>query len=125
MFWDALPYYLSIGMTTDEYWNGDCLLVKAYRKADKLKRRRQNEALWLQGAYVYEAILDASPVLHAFSKRAKARPYPSEPYSITSEQRAEKKEREQQAAFERSKAHLMAWMATTNQSIKQREEVKQ
>ena len=124
MFWDALPYYLSIGMTTDEYWYGDCLLVRAFRKADELNRRRQNEMLWLQGAYVYEALLDVSPVLNAFSKKPKARPYATEPYAITSNQRIESEARKQRAAFEQGKARLMAWMATTNQRIKQREEVK-
>ena len=28
----AFPFFLSIGMTYDQYWNDDCLLVKYYCK---------------------------------------------------------------------------------------------
>ena len=48
---------MSIGMSYDEFWNQDVSLVKAYRKADELRRRRQNVVLWLQGVYVREALL--------------------------------------------------------------------
>ena len=27
-FYEAFPFYLSIGMTADEFWNQDCLLTK-------------------------------------------------------------------------------------------------
>ena len=33
------PYFLSLGMTYDEYWNQDCTLVKAYQDAEKDKTR--------------------------------------------------------------------------------------
>ena len=68
-FYEQFPYYLSIGMTPDQYWDGDPALVKYYRKADELKWERKNQELWLQGMYFYEAICDASPVLHAFAKK--------------------------------------------------------
>lgn len=123
-FWDALPFYLSLGMTSNEYWYGDCLLVRAYRKADELNRRRQNEMLWLQGAYVYEAILDASPVLHAFSKKPKAHPYASAPYPITSEERQHKAVKDERKRYEAGRERLKKWMETTNQRMKLREEAK-
>ena len=44
-FYENLPYYLSIGMTWDEYWNDDCLKAKYYRKADKLRRKQRNQEL--------------------------------------------------------------------------------
>ena len=36
-FRQVFPYYLSIGMTADEFWNGDNGLPKAFREADKDK----------------------------------------------------------------------------------------
>ena len=50
-------------MTYDQFWNQDVELVKAYREADKIKRDLKNQDMWMQGAYYYEALLDAAPVL--------------------------------------------------------------
>jgi hypothetical protein len=32
-------------MTPEQYWDGDSMLAKYYRKADELKRKRRNEEL--------------------------------------------------------------------------------
>lgn len=69
-------------MTADQYWNGDCQLVKAYREARKIQQKRKNEELWLQGMYIYEALCDVSPILRAFSKAKKPAPYPEQPYEL-------------------------------------------
>lgn len=80
-FYNAFPYYLSIGMTAREYWHGDSMLPKYYRKAHKMRLEHENYNAWLQGAYVYDAISAVSPVLHAFAKKGtKPVPYLKEPY---------------------------------------------
>lgn len=100
-FYEAFPYYLSIGMTAEQFWEGDPHLVKYYRQAEEIRNDKRNQELWLQGLYVYEAICDASPILQAFAnKGTKARPYPDKPYAIT------KKQREREAA-ERERAIAM------------------
>ena len=48
-----------------DYWDGDCEMARYYRDMDEKVKERQNEALWLQGLYFYEALVDASPVLNA------------------------------------------------------------
>ena len=69
------PYYLSIGMTEEQYWDGDPELVKYYRKAEEIRNEKRNQELWLQGMYIYEALCDASPIFHAFAKKGtKPRP---------------------------------------------------
>lgn len=68
-FNELFPYYLSIGMTEEQYWDKDSRLVVSYRKADELRMTRKNQELWLQGAYFYEALCRVSPLLHAFAKR--------------------------------------------------------
>ena len=55
-FYRDLPWYLSIGMTPEQYWDGDCMLAKYYRKAQELRRQERNTELWLQGLYVYDAV---------------------------------------------------------------------
>ena len=98
---------MSIGMTYDEFWNQDVAMVRAYRKADELKRRRQNETLWMQGWYIRDALL--STVGNMFADKSSAPiEYPSEPYPVTTEQVAEKKALEHKQMEERMKADMMA-----------------
>ena len=66
------PYYISIGMTYEQFWYGDVTMTKMYLEAYKMKEKREIEKskwiTWEQGLYVYEAICNVSPVLRAFSK---------------------------------------------------------
>ena len=50
------PYYLAIGMTYEQYWYGDPLMVRAFYKADKFRREREDMNAWLQGVYFKKAI---------------------------------------------------------------------
>ena len=118
-FYDQFPYYLAIGMTPEQYWEGDASLTRYYRKSDEIKRRRRNEELWLQGMYIYDALCDVSPIFHAFAKRGtKAKPYPDHPYALTGRDR--EKEREIREAKEREKArkYMEAKMAAINKRFK-------
>lgn len=104
------PFYLSIGMTYDQYWNDDCELVIYYRKAHNLQLERKNQELWLQGFYIYDALCCVSPVLHAFAKKGtKPLPYPQEPYPITKEEVKEIKEAEDKLKLQQAKAKFAAW----------------
>ena len=49
------PYFLAIGMTYDQYWYDDPMLVRAFAKADQIKRERKDFDLWLQGRYFADA----------------------------------------------------------------------
>ena len=74
------PLYLAMGMTYEQFWQGEPDLVKAYREADNIRRRRRNEEMWLEGIYMVEAL--HSTVGNMFSKGAKHQ-YPAEPFPIT------------------------------------------
>ena len=102
------PYYMSIGMTYDEFYNQDVCMVKAYRKAAELRDKRQNQELWLQGMYVYEALCDASPLFRFSMKKGtiKPEPYVKEPYPITAAEVREREEREARKKAERLKAEF-------------------
>ena len=59
----------------------------------------------------YEALLDASPILHAFAKNGtKPKPYPERPYGFKEEYEDEY-EKEEKAEKERLKAklHFINW----------------
>lgn len=112
------PYYLSIGMTPEQYWNGDCTLVRYYREAHLLKIQEKNQELWLQGKYFYDALCGVAPVLHAFAKNGtQPIPYMEEPYPITAEEVQARKEREEKKKFEKMKQMTMTWMASVNANI--------
>nr|DAG78640.1 MAG TPA: hypothetical protein [Caudoviricetes sp.] len=56
-------------------------MTKFYRESNKLRLKQQDENNWMLGMYVYEAIMDCSPILHAFSKKGtKPLPYSEKPY---------------------------------------------
>ena len=114
-FYELFPYYLSIGMTPEQYWDGDCTLVKYYRKAEELRNEKRNQELWLQGMYIYEAICDVSPILHAFAKKgAKPHPYPSKPYALTEAQIRREKEEQERKLAEKGRKFMEAMMSATN-----------
>lgn len=114
-FYELFPYYLAIGMTYDQYWNDDPMLVKYYRKADELRRERVNEEKWLQGMYIYEALCDVSPVLHAYAKKGtKPQPYSDKPYAITELQRKREEEEHARKIAEKGKRFMNAIMHSTN-----------
>ena len=117
-FYEVFPFYLSIGMTEEQYWDRDCTLVIYYRKAYQIKQEEQNTMLWLQGRYVYDAILCVSPILHAFAKKGtKAVPYPSEPLPITKESAKELEERKEKEAYEKRKHFMETYMVKVNKSF--------
>lgn len=101
---------MSIGMTYDEFWNQDVAMVRAFREADELKRRRQNETLWMQGWYIRDALLSTVGNMFA-GKSSVPIEYPAEPYPVTTEQVEEKKRQEHKKMEERMKADFMAMAA--------------
>ena len=74
------PYYMSYGMSYEEFWYDDCFKVYFYREMYKIKLKNEDRNMWKQGMYIYEALCDVSPVLHAFSKKGtKPLPYRDKP----------------------------------------------
>ena len=105
------PYYLNAGMTYEQFWEQDAELVVFYRKAYQMRRDEINTQLWLQGSYVYSALLSASPLLHAFAKSGtKPEPYLKEPYPLTSKQVENKEAREKSAKLQANKAKFEAFI---------------
>jgi hypothetical protein len=117
-FYELFPYYLAIGMTPEQYWEGDCTLPKYFRKAEELRNERRNQELWLQGMYVYEAICDVAPILHAFAKKGtKPTPYSSKPYPLTERQVEQEEEEKQRKVAEKGKRFMEAMAAAINKKF--------
>ena len=107
LFEHECPYYMSYGMSFEEYWYGDPYLAKFYREAYKLKMRYDDVFMWKQGMYIYEALCDVSPILHAFSKKgAKPLQYRSRPMSEELKENQTEKEKEIEIKNEQLKARI-------------------
>ncbi len=104
-FEKQFPYFLSLGMTWEEYWHGDNTLPGAYFEKFKIERDRENHYLWRQGLYVRAAI---GSVMSEKNK------YPNEPYPLTEEQAKEQKEREFKRKAEMFRSSLIVEQRTKN-----------
>ena len=128
IFKKAFPHYLAIGMTYDQFWNQDVELVKAYREADEIRRERKNQDMWLQGAYIYEALLDASPALRtSFGKHPpKPVPYRQQPYELyTSKEKLDesssrKQLTQQEKSDKKAKAMMEMFMVSINKKFEKK-----
>lgn len=117
-FEELFPYYLSIGMSEEQYWDRDCCLVKSYRQAEEFRTNRKNQEMWLQGAYIYEALCRVSPILHAFAKKgAKPAGYLNEPFAITEKQVEHKEEVAEKKNFNKGKAMMEGFMIRHNKKF--------
>ncbi len=117
-FNELFPYYLSIGMTEEQYWDKDNQLVIPYRKADELRMTRTNQELWLQGAYFYDALCRVSPILHAFAKKGtKPTPYMAEAYALTEKQAELVQEEKSKKVFDKGRKMMEGFMTQHNQKF--------
>jgi hypothetical protein len=121
IFEQLCPYYMSIGMSYDDFWNGDVSMVRAYRKAYELQEKRRNQELWLQGMYFYEALCDASPLFRFSMKKGAIKPesYVKEPYPISAAEVREREEREARKKEERLKAEFTAFVERMRKKMPQ------
>lgn len=98
-------------MSYEQFWFEEPEKAKMYREADKVRRQRMNEELWLSGIYMSEAI--SSTVGNMFSKGEKHH-YPSEPKPITEAEIEERRVREQKLKMEKMKARFVARALSIN-----------
>lgn len=76
-------YYMHLGMSPELYWDGDCQAVRWYREKHRYDLEELTFRAWLQGKYIYDALLFASPALKPFLKNPKPIDYHENPYPLT------------------------------------------
>ncbi len=112
IFDKAFPSYLALGMTYDEFYREDHTLVIAYRKAYKQKMEQKNQDYWLMGAYVYQAICRAAPLLIPFNQHPKAEPYLDKPFPTN--ENSDKTGAGSKAVADKGLAYMQAQMIKFN-----------
>lgn len=98
-FMEQCPYFLSLGMTWEEYWHGDNALPRVFLRKAEIERDRENLSQWRLGQYMMSAIAAA------LSEKNK---YPEEPFPMTDDQAREQKERSYRRKAEQFKIGLIS-----------------
>ena len=122
-FEKVCPYYLSIGMTYEQFWDGEAELPKYFRDAHELKLREQNRLMYYQGAYVYSAVLALAPILRAFSKAKEPAPYLDDVIPISEKEANEIKERRDREAYEKNLGTMKTLMERLNKQFEEKSDV--
>lgn len=90
-----------MGIGANEFWQLNVRTLRPYLLAENIKREERNYFLWLQGAYVYDAVNVV--MANAFSKKgAQKKEYIKEPVRITpltEEEKRIKAEKERRKAI--------------------------
>ena len=109
VFEECFPFYLAIGMSSAEYWEGDPSLAQYYRKAYRIKQDEINNNAWLQGLYIYDAVSTALfNALRGMGKsKQPAKDYAKQPYDLNNKVKTEA-EKAKEVEVEQEKA--AAWM---------------
>ena len=108
---DNFPYYLSLGMTYDQYWNADPYLTRYYRKAHEMKFEQENQMMWIQGMYICDAINTVVYNVWCRGEHGKIRNYAEKPYEFNVQKSQEERVEEAQAQAE-------VWMSNLVNSYK-------
>ena len=122
IFYQCLPHYLSMGMSAYEFWNCDPRMYKVYREKDRIETEKKNETLWLEGMYIYQAILLSAPRLNSIQPKEPL-PYPEKPFELgLSKVREEEKDVTEMSDQEIQKtpqyARVLEWALTVNKQKK-------
>ena len=108
-------------MTYEQFWEQDCELVRYYRKAAQIRQDLKNQDAWLQGTYIYEALIDAAPVFRSLTKKGtKPIPYRTEPYDLFAKNDKGRRKQVQQKQDEKAKAYMEAFMVSVNKKFRKK-----
>lgn len=106
-----------MGMTYELYWRGDPTLVKDYAKAFNIQKEQENERLWLQGLYNFNAFSTAISNIHFGKGDFKPNRYLSKPFDFGEKTKAEKK-KEVATARQNLVDNLSRWKQLWDQNKK-------
>ena len=130
IFDELFPHYLIMGMTPEQYWDGESELKIAYRKAYQLKsemeQRMADRNNWYMGQYLI-AVLQSVPLLvGGLNVKSSTRlpEYPSQPFlekaMAEKKQAVKKKHEEDQMALAMAMFH--AGVEKFNRNILKRQQ---
>lgn len=123
------PEYLVMGMTPEQFWDGESWLKKSFREAYKIRMRNderiRDQTAWLNGVYIRDALQSIAILVNGFVPTgAEVMEYPQMPRLEKAEaekQEATRKTMEEQQA-QLAMAMFQVFTANVNKSIEKREQ---
>ena len=119
VFWEAYPYYIAMGMSEDEYWNGDAQACVAYRKAQEQRLKMQDLYAWRQGAYIYNALCAVAPYFNSI-KPQKPEKY-TMPFSDNENRAMDAEPTGEKRETNAGLAYMKNWADTFNKRFKDKQ----
>ena len=132
IFREAFPHYLAIGMSAEDYWDGEPWLVKSYREAFRI--RTENEArtedvnAWRIGEYIRQALASVPVTVNGWAPKGyKMHEYPEKPMTAMAEEQKREENRKTQEENKQKLAQAMfhAFAEKMNKGIRKRLEQEQ
>lgn len=120
-FEEQCPYYMAMGMTYTEYWEGSNELTVFFREKAKIERKRRNYDAWLQGAYMYHALLAVAPAFNALAKDHTPSDYLNDVIPQTRGEAEEQRIRRERKRMEEQMARFKANVIKVNKTLENRE----
>lgn len=128
MFDRLLPEYMAMGMTYDEYWDGECGMKRAFRKAFRIRMENEQRIAdrnnWYIGQYIMAAIQAVPLIVPGINmkKGASLPDYPDKPFLMKQEELKQEEARKQHEEDQSKLAMAMfqAMTAKFNKNIQNR-----
>ena len=129
VFDEAFPHYLAMGMTPEQYWDGESWLKRSYRKAYRIRmeneERTRDRDNWMMGIYIREALQSLALLVNGFvPKGSKPGQYPDKPMleKQAEEKREEKRKQTEEEKIKTQMAMFHAMAERFNQNFRRKQE---
>ena len=128
MFDRLLPEYMAMGMTYEQYWDGEYGMKRAFRKACRIRRENEQKIAdrnsWYMGQYIMAAIQAVPLIVPGINmkKGASLPDYPDKPFLMKQEELKQEEARKQHEEDQSKLAMAMfqAMTAKLNKNIQNR-----
>lgn len=127
IFDELFPHYLIMGMTPEQYWDGEGFLKKAFRKAYRIRMENEQKMAdrnnWYMGQYMMH-VLHAVPLLVAglnVKPSTQLPEYPDRPFleRLEADKKEKDRQKEQEDRTRMAMAMFQAGIAKFNKRFEQ------
>ena len=127
IFHDAFPHYMVMGLSAEEFWDGEPWRARAYRKAYRIRveneEKKADRNAWRVGEYIRHALISVPITVNGLApKGAHLQNYPEKPMSMIAEEQKQKEIKKKQEDNKQQLAQAMfhAFTEKMNKNIRKR-----
>lgn len=127
IFHAAFPNYMVMGMSAEEFWDGEPWLAKAYRKAYRIRLENEEKIAdrnaWRIGQYIRFALVSIPITVNGFAPKGHhLQSYPEKPMTMAAEEQKKEEVKKKQEANKQEMAQALfhAFTEKMNRNIRKR-----